>query len=540
MPSKYYKAISEVKASEELKQRIIENLKQEELEKEEPKVNYAKRGGMIVKFRKIATAIGATLGVVLCSGVVYATLGGIIAGKPALEWLGISFSDDYIEYVEPVENQRLEKDGNIVELQSTVTNEGFVVLQFAITLSDEEKQFADETCGLEYLSFNDKEDELAGANYNLIIDGAKIWVRGASNQEVREITANKEYVVNQLWFLSDNDLKGKEEFTITLNDVMLNVGEKLIKMDGSFEVEASKQKALENTTIIVAKDSTLNYKQMAKNMEKVLITPIQTVIKLSTKYENITEKSLRYLLDENYIGDMSYKVYDQNGNELTEYDLETKVEATYLDGTIKEFEPGDGIEYANIKTLSVDEYIVTEKNNDITELNVEVFETNEYYGTTKKIGVYKINLKTQNIKVENKDELVYTDPEASVNDYVSNTSIAEITEFEIVKPANFNEADYVIKRFSTENSEIEDEEVLELKIENAGISYEFSQKSSGECFKITRYEEKDVYLEEFIPGTEEVEPIVLDENDEYQLVFTVSSQQMYDEVKEMIDTIKLK
>ena len=531
MPSKYYKAMSEVKASEELKQKIIANLKQEELKNEEPKVNIIK-GGITMKIRRVATAIGATLGVALCSGAVYAALGGTIAGKPALEWLGISFSDDYIEYVEPVENQRLEKDGNVVELQSTITNEGFVVLQFAITLSDEEKQFADETCGLEYLSFNDKENELAGANYNLIIDGTKYWVRGASNQEIKEIRTNKEYVVNQLWFLSDNDLNGKEEFTITLNDVMLNVGEKLIKMDGSFEVEVSKQKALENTTTIVDNDSTLNYKQMAKTMEKVLMTPMQTVIKLSTKYEDVTEKSLTYLLDENYIGYMSYKVYDQNGKELTEYDLETKVEATYLDGTIKEFEPGDDIEYANIKTLSIDEYIVTEKNNDITELNVEVFETNEFYGTTKKIGVYKVNLKTQNIQVENKDELVYTDPTAPVKSYVSNTSIAEIAEFEIVKTANFNEADYVIKRFPAKDSEYEDMDK---------ISYYFSQKLSSEWFEITRYEEKDFYLECFSPVTEEeIEPIVLDENDEYQLVFTASSQPMYDQVKEMIDTIKLK
>ena len=86
MPNKYEKAISEIKASNELKEKIKLNLETKNV----------KRGVDIMsKIQKMLITIGTLVGMAVCGGLVYA---GITANKPHVENSGISFSDNYNEY----------------------------------------------------------------------------------------------------------------------------------------------------------------------------------------------------------------------------------------------------------------------------------------------------------------------------------------------------------------------------------------------------------------------------------------------------------
>lgn len=69
---------------------------------------------------------------------VYAATGGKIGGMPAFDWIGLKFSEQYIEYKQPVENQVLAFENTSVELVSTLCNEGLTILEFDVKLSEED------------------------------------------------------------------------------------------------------------------------------------------------------------------------------------------------------------------------------------------------------------------------------------------------------------------------------------------------------------------------------------------------------------------
>lgn len=399
MLNKYKEIISKIEASEELKNTIIEKMEKEQ----------AKRsGGIIIKIKKVISTIISLLGIMACGGVVFAAVSGI------LNINGILFSDEYVNYQEKVENQYLEKDGTKIELVSTMCDEGFLVLQFEVEFSD--SIATKENGGLAYLSFNDelinengnKYLNLSGANYNLLIDGEEYWLKGAVRSEIIENIKNKNYTIYQLYFLPSDLVENKETFTITLDDIVIAIcpddGE-FLEMEGSFEVEVSKEKAIKNTTTIENENASVKYERLTNKIEKVLQTPMQTIIKTSSLLEDATERNSTYLLAEDYIGHLEYKIYDQNNNELFLYTCISEFEYYYEDGTVKEIpisEIGE-FEVDGYNAICQEEYIVTEKNKDIKSLRIEVYEINEYYGTTRNIGTHFIDLEKGKITCENKN-----------------------------------------------------------------------------------------------------------------------------------------
>lgn len=400
MLNKYKETISKIEASEELKNTIIEKM-----EKEQAK----RRGGIIIKIKKVISTIISLLGIMACGGVVFAAVSGI------LNINGILFSDEYVNYQEKVENQYLEKDGTKIELVSTMCDEGFLVLQFEVELSDSMLGMGER--GYTYLSFNDKllVDQngkkyltFNGSNYNLLIDGEEYWLKGAVRSEIMENIQNKDYTAYQLYFLPSDVVENKETFTITLDDVVVAISPdegEFLEMDGSFEIEVSKEKAIKNTTTIENENASVKYERLTNKIEKVLQTPMQTIIKTSTLLEGATERNSTYLLAEDYIGHLEYKIYDQNNNELFLYTCISEVEYYYEDGTVKKIpisEIGE-FEVRGYNAIRQEEYIVTEKNKDINSLRIEVYENNEYYGTTRNIGTHFIDLEKGKITCENKN-----------------------------------------------------------------------------------------------------------------------------------------
>ena len=236
MPNKYFNAMSNIKMDDQKKKEIIQKMMNVE--------SNNKKGVILMnKIRKTWISIAAILGIAACGGLAYA---GIKNNKPNIEDFGIAFSDNYSEYEYVFEDQLLESNGTTIKLESAMCNEGFTVLKFDITLSDEIEQYENETCGLGYLSYNDEIDDgngfprLAGANYNLIIDGTNQWLRGRCITNLNENIVNKNYTDYEIYFLSDNLLENKTKFTITLKDFCLNVGEKLYEIPGKLEFELDK------------------------------------------------------------------------------------------------------------------------------------------------------------------------------------------------------------------------------------------------------------------------------------------------------------
>lgn len=87
---------------------------------------------------KLVPAILSVFGIMLGGFGVYAVSGGTINGIPALDWIGVKFSDKYVEYKQPVEKQIFAFEETVVELTSTLCSEGITILEFNVKLSEED------------------------------------------------------------------------------------------------------------------------------------------------------------------------------------------------------------------------------------------------------------------------------------------------------------------------------------------------------------------------------------------------------------------
>lgn len=531
MNNKYNKAISKINASEELKSNIILKMKEEEKK-------YISKENRILKLKELVLKLVALSGILACGGVAYAAITDRTIA-------GINFSENYEKYEKQIENQYIEKDGNIVTLKSIVCDDGFLVMHFGITLSNKETE------GLTYLSFNDEiitdggyeHTNLSGANYNLIIDGKKYWLRGSTTNEIKEIS-EEEYELYQIWFLPDEILNDKNTFTVTLNNVILSLNDdtKLITMDDGFEIDISKEKALENTTKFNGNNATVTYKNLSKTIEQVSITPLQNIVKISNVRDIIDRESLVYLLSDNYIGNIRYKVYDQDGNEISEFDTKTYLALQHEDGTIEEFglDLGysiDDRDFTNVKEIST-EYLVIEQNGDITELNIDLYEENEYYNEVRKIGNYHINLTNQDVTGKSTDEIISSNREKIMQEELEHEiNIEDIKEFNIEIPDEF-EGKYKITKYEN----IGPISMNEGKTTTYYLDFGYDGRLA---FHLIGHDLKDEELNELNYKSDKEYFMIIDKNQKYNLVIEfmtddISYDRFYNEFKEIIDSIKLK
>lgn len=538
----YKKAISEIKASDEFKSKLIKNLNEKQSEiYEKENIKFAKKH----KVKNTIITILSILGLLGGSGLVYAGLTGNLKFGES----GVEFSQNIAEYQEKVINQKLEKDGNVIELTSKVCDDGFLMLQFDITLSDDVKAFADEFGGLQYVSFNDnqsgitavgypEEPRLAGANYNLIIDGNEYWLRGATDSQIIENIENKNYTFYQLWFLSEEEIGNKEEFKITLDDVIIKVGEQLYNFDGKFDIDISKTKAMENTKIYTPENASIKYERLTSKIEKIIESPMQTLIKTNTTLEDITNRNYNNLDEDDYINNyLEYKVYDQNNNELSEYDVITKYVYYYKDGTTKSTDNEEGqFEWDGFYKYDTENYIAIAQNDEITNITVDIFEKNEYKGTRRNIGELNINLENGEVQSKNKNNVEIYD-ENSPSTWQLNTILpSQIDEFSI----DIKDKNYTITR--TYDKAISNGAYMEGSKEDYDVAlYEIDLKDTDAFFEIVVFKNKKLYNNyEYISGDEDYKPTKISENDRYIAVLNAFTNNRENKIKNITNTIKLK
>ena len=446
----FYIKISKEKIKNKVKEKIAATAYEEEMsgklnKKVRKKVNKNKnenKNGNYnnLKLRKVLTIAASLMIVLFCSIGVYAVIGEKITGKPVIEWLGIKFSDDYNKYRKEVVGEELSNKETSINLTGTVCDEGFTILEFDVTISDEDKEklklgekiltdeymnampeelgiseedkqdvikeYGDKTIDSIYLSFNNKliTDEtgtyLEGLNnYKIIIDGKEYWIRPRSAQTATKISDNK-YKVYQLYFLTDKELGNKKEFNITLNDVVLEAEntqygseEVLIPIEGEFNVSVSKEQTLKDTNIFSPEIKDIKHGDLTGKIDKVIDTPLQTIIKISYNYKDVSLNKLSQSWNKDFIDILEYNAYDENGESLGILSYETERKITYANGKEEEWAVGDigtFINFTNAK-MDITEYLIIEKKQNNSKIKVEIKEQSD----KKPFDNFEIDLKSE-------------------------------------------------------------------------------------------------------------------------------------------------
>lgn len=417
------------------KQRIKEKMFDKEFNKD---INYNNILSKIEgenNMKKALTLVATIVIVCVASISTYAMLGGTINGKPVTEVLGINFSDEYENYVVE-ENQKIEYGDTSLKLVSKMCDDGYVVLEFDLTLSEkdtevftkelepikipvitqtkegtfittmmtekerEEKFGSSDIKMLEglYVSFNNSIDDREGNNYKLIIDNKEYSIT-ESTQRIDKISDSK-YKIYQMYFLTDKELGTKTEFAISLRDIIVGrfQTKDYVTIGGKFDIELSKNKAIENSKVIIPKNDKVTYKRKSTTIEKVTVTPLQTIVKTSSVIDDVSSLSLESTRHKDYIGLSDYKVYDQNGNKLEAFTFETKRTVIYQNGKSEEWATGDikgnrTFEHAQMKLV---EYIIIEKKDETKTLTIKPIITEPEIGDKEE---RKIELDNFNINL---------------------------------------------------------------------------------------------------------------------------------------------
>lgn len=425
---------NEVEIPSKLEYRIKNTLKN----KNQKKLKY--------KMKKILVTIISILIAFLGSITVYAVSNGKIDGVPIMEYLNVKFSNNYNEYKENVNETKQTYNKTSVELVASLASDYITILEFDIKLSDEDREYLkldkslyDEKSAEEVfeslkerakseLQNNDKEiseaaileranemyykngiyddieeekkyinsiclgfnkkndsadfDDMPSTKNYVIIDGEEIWCR---NYEGVEKINDNEYKIYHMFLLTEDDLKGKTNFNITLrNNIIANKAkmrdgetskwknmylvntpnnQRMIKIDGEFSVDVSKDKIMENSKIIDLENKKSNYKNVTQEIEQININPLQTIIKTKTTITGVDSNKSYYFEDEiqNPLW-VDFTIKNGDGEELTSQSFETKKILIKSNGNIEQWAPGDiqGSVYKN-GTFELTEYIIVEK-----------------------------------------------------------------------------------------------------------------------------------------------------------------------------------
>lgn len=425
---------------------------------------------------------------------VYAATGGKIEGIPATDWLGIRFSDKYVEYKQPVENQIIAFEDTRVELTSTVCNEGITILEFNLKLSEEDYKklrLGENVITDEYLQLQEEnkakirdnviyrlrmekyneelakgkggiyktieeinisedeikakyEEELKNINENIkerentgftpalslnymqeggvynydkfnpnttwyasiYIDDTPYFV---NNKQKIEKISDCEYRIYQMYTIDDDVLDGKESFKITLkNNKLVNLVDwksyantwrsscqwfateresmqmrtpkiTVIDLPGEFEVNVSKDSILNDSLIIENPDIKSEFRNITQTVEKVVVSPIQTIVKVNHSATHQSSKSYANRYENPNIEHLpltrEYKAYDDKGNELNCFSTSNKSTLIYSNGVREDYDPHDipNKKYSNA-TWETIEYLLIE-NTDTEYIKIVPIET---------------------------------------------------------------------------------------------------------------------------------------------------------------------
>jgi len=363
--------------------------------------------------KKLATAVASAIIVFVGGITVYAAFGGTILGRPVFKWAtNMKFSGEYEEYKVEVQGEHVSHNQTTMELVSTICDDCYVLLEFDVKFSEEDKKLM--KLGENYITEKDfenleqEDDEMMKQHlfkhyteYKNDINTFYVefqdvsindkWTWLGKTQTVTKVS-DYEYKLYHILFITDQNWNGENQFKLTLKQCFINTDTMRLSgeygdyklhtgtsgsggcfyMDGEINVDVSKEKALENTRVIITEVQPAKYKHMAKTVEKVEITPMQIIVRVSTEITNVSHSSLANSRNKDHIGITNFEVYGDDGQKLTSTAQETKRTITYADGTVEQWHRGDIGTYKSFynATMNLEEIIIIEKKADINNLKI--------------------------------------------------------------------------------------------------------------------------------------------------------------------------
>lgn len=323
-----------------------------------------------IYFKKAMTVLASLIIVFIGSISAYAAIGGTVSGKPIIEWLGLNFNTEYENYKTEVAGEKVSYGETTIELLSKLYDDGMVLLEFDVKIGEEDMKKLDiqedENFKGIYLTFNGSSN-----NWIATIDNKEYGIKTRSAQTYNKI-ADNEYKIYHMYFLTDKELENKTDFNINIlytyiTPLVQKIGDEYehenfstVFVDGRMDISFSKSELQENTQVFVPNCENFKYKNMTKTVESIAITPMQIVLKVSSKRENVSYASISSTTHEDYIGLMKYKAYDQNGIKLGLKDYQTMQKITYANGKSEEWRIGDIGTYMNFKNAKMEltEYMI--------------------------------------------------------------------------------------------------------------------------------------------------------------------------------------
>ncbi len=394
---------------------------------------------------------------ILITGIVYAVNNVKISGKPVIEWFSVNFSDEYEKYRKEISGQEIQNNETSINLVSTTCDEGVTLLEFDVKLSKDTKDYLkigqpilteeylnatddEDSNAIEYVReeetkrniprirkevikerykekivedeihiyFNNKfnEDGSVLENYgvtdrNVIIDGERYYT--IAMQSIYKIS-EYEYKLYQMYFLTDKELGDKKEFTLILKDGVITTRnyqiydeDRVFHIDGQFDIKLSKEDTLKNTKILSTENQEIKHKDQTLKIERIMATPLQTVVKVKRVYKNVSLARLSRSTDKNYIKLIDYKVVNDKGEKVNSERFETRRIVTYSNGKVEEWYRGQieggGIPFTNAK-MELTEYILIENNKENDKIKIIPQEMDELARETTytDIGTFEIDM----------------------------------------------------------------------------------------------------------------------------------------------------
>lgn len=365
-------------------------------------------------FRKIITAIISIICTMAGTFGVYALTGGKIEGIPATDWLGIKFSSKYVDYKQPVENQKIVFKNTSVELTSTLCNEGITILEFDVKLSEEDakklkigesiiteeylqeqeknkakamedakkdaimrKYYTEPRAG-KYISSNDvtlTDDELNEAYEKRIAEINKSIEEHQNSTYVPAISLNymQEGGTYINWVSRNNSWSNDCQWFVRNNE------ETAIDLPGEFEVNVSKNDILKDSKVIENPGIKSEFRNITQTVEKVVASPVQTIVRINHSATQQSSNAFAGRYSNPNIEYLpltrEYKVYDANGKELSCFSTSNKNTLIYADGTREDYDYHDipNKKYSNAIWETI-EYLLIE-NTDTDYIKIVPVET---------------------------------------------------------------------------------------------------------------------------------------------------------------------
>lgn len=366
-------------------------------------------------YKRIITNIAAVVLIsTILGGVSYAFYNHIIKKAPNFDYFKndkIKFTDDYRYYTTEINEVIAKSDtGTEVTLCSTNYDGAFTVFELNVRFSQEDKEyfklgertFTDEEVeanpslnkelrnGFEIILFND--------GNKFVLDNETFYIDDSNRQTIEKID-DYNYKVYYYIFIPDEIIDDKASFTISINDfriiksydrntidvnsdnssIVVGKSEdlyKIIDMHGEYDCYFL-NKPNENSKIYYYKFDDIVFENRVQTLEYVKVTPMQTIIKIKSVINNITNFEPNIPITEidnpELISFSIYNVYDEEGKKLDS--------STILEEKVIEFEDGHKEYYTKTQigpewnqsnpfnqTMTMIDYVIVSNNDYSKEL----------------------------------------------------------------------------------------------------------------------------------------------------------------------------